>query len=31
MNVGNIAEKKFHAIIAAYEHDIAPFIPYIKE
>lgn len=27
----DIAEKKFHAIIAAYEYDIAPFIPYIKE
>lgn len=27
----DIAEKNYHAVIAAYEYDIAPFIPYIKE
>ena len=26
-----IAEKNYHAVIAAYEYDIAPFIPYMKE
>lgn len=27
----DISEKSFHAVIAAYEYDLAPFIPYIKE
>lgn len=27
----DIAEKNYHAVIAAYEYDIAPFIPYMKE
>ena len=27
----DIEEKNYHAVIAAYEYDIAPFIPYMKE
>lgn len=27
----DISQNNFHAVIATYEYDIAPFIPYIKE